>query len=46
MSHGCVNLSIDHAKELFEWADPVIPPGQTQVLVSRHNPGTLVVVHE
>ncbi|MDH3674577.1 MAG: L,D-transpeptidase [Anaerolineae bacterium] len=46
MSHGCVNLSIDHAKELFEWADPVIPPGQTQVLVSHHNPGTLVVVHE
>lgn len=46
MSRGCVNLSIDSAKELFEWADPVIPPGQTQVVSSFTNPGTLVVVHE
>lgn len=46
MSHGCVNLSLDNAKELFEWADPVIPAGQTQVVASANNPGTLVVVHD
>jgi lipoprotein-anchoring transpeptidase ErfK/SrfK len=46
MSHGCVNLSLDNAKTLFEWADPVIPEGQNQVTSSQDNPGTLVVVHE
>lgn len=46
MSHGCVNLSIDNAKKLFEWADPVLPEGQTQVVSSPDNPGTLVVVHK
>lgn len=46
MSHGCVNLSIENSKKIFEWADPVIPPGQTQVVSSADNPGTLVVVHE
>jgi lipoprotein-anchoring transpeptidase ErfK/SrfK len=46
MSHGCVNLRNEHAKQLFDWADPVIPPGQTQVTSSASNPGTLVVVHD
>lgn len=46
MSHGCVNLSIDNSKELFLWADPVIPTGQTQVVATADNPGTLVVVHQ
>ena len=46
MSHGCVNLSIDNAKEIFEWADPILPPGQTQVISTYENPGTLVVVHQ
>jgi lipoprotein-anchoring transpeptidase ErfK/SrfK len=46
MSRGCVNLSTDNAKKLFDWADPVIPPGQTQVVASPDNPGTLVVVHQ
>lgn len=46
MSHGCVNLSIDNAKELFEWAGPVLPPGYTQVTSTYNNPGTLVVVHQ
>lgn len=46
MSHGCVNLSIENSKKLFEWADPVMPPGQTQVVASAGNPGTLVVVHD
>ena len=46
MSRGCVNLSEDNAKNLFEWANPVIPPGQTAVWASADNPGTLVVVHD
>lgn len=46
MSHGCVNLETGNAQKLFEWADPVLPPGQTQVTSSADNPGTLVVVHE
>jgi hypothetical protein len=46
MSHGCVNLETSDAKKLFEWADPVIPPGQTEVVASMSNPGTLVVVHQ
>lgn len=45
MSRGCVNLSIDNSKKLFEWANPVIPPGETSVLATADNPGTLVVVH-
>ncbi len=46
MSHGCVNLETGDAKKLFEWATPIIPPGQTQVVATADNPGTLVVVHE
>lgn len=46
MSHGCVNLQTDNAKQLFEWASPIIPTGQTQVVATYENPGTLVVVRE
>ncbi len=46
MSHGCVNLETGNAQRLFEWADPVLPPGQTQITASAANPGTLVVVHQ
>lgn len=46
MSHGCVNLETGNAKKLFEWADPVVPAGQTQVVATADNPGTVVVVHE
>lgn len=46
MSHGCVNLKTEEAKQLFEWADPVLPAGQTQIEATANNPGTLVVVHE
>ncbi len=46
MSHGCVNLNNDNAKQLFEWADPIVPEGQTQIVSSYNTPGTLVVVHE
>ncbi len=46
MSHGCVNLTSDNAQQIFEWADPIIPAGQTQVVSTYENPGTLVVVHK
>jgi hypothetical protein len=45
MSRGCVNLSIEDAKQLFEWVGPVIPAYHTEVTSSWYNPGTLVVVH-
>jgi lipoprotein-anchoring transpeptidase ErfK/SrfK len=46
MSHGCVNMETSQAKQLFDWASPLIPSGQTEVVASASNPGTLVVVHE
>jgi lipoprotein-anchoring transpeptidase ErfK/SrfK len=46
MSHGCVNLETENAKKLFDWADPVVPTGLTQVAATADNPGTLVVVHD
>jgi hypothetical protein len=46
MSHGCVNLETGNAQKLFEWAAPLLPPGQTQVVTTAANPGTLVVVHQ
>lgn len=46
MSHGCVNLETSQAQQLFDWATPVLPPGQTEIVASTDNPGTLVVVHE
>jgi lipoprotein-anchoring transpeptidase ErfK/SrfK len=46
MSHGCVNLKTEEAKQLFDWAGPALPAGQTQVEATADNPGTLVVVHE
>jgi len=46
MSHGCVNLETGNAQQLFEWAGPVVPPGQSQVTATADNPGTLVVVHQ
>ncbi|MFQ5613368.1 MAG: L,D-transpeptidase family protein [Anaerolineae bacterium] len=45
MSHGCVNLPLDSAEALFEWAAPVIPAGASYVYASADNPGTRVVVH-
>jgi hypothetical protein len=46
ISRGCVNLSIADGKKLFDWAGPLLPLGQTEVVASYDNPGTLVIVHE
>jgi lipoprotein-anchoring transpeptidase ErfK/SrfK len=43
MSHGCVNLRTEDAKWLFDWTDPPLPAGATQV--QSNGGGTLVVVH-
>ncbi len=41
-SHGCVNLSPADAKWLFEWSDPVLPPGWTAILPKGNEPTLLV----
>jgi lipoprotein-anchoring transpeptidase ErfK/SrfK len=43
MSHGCVNLRTEDAKWLFDWTDPPLPAGVTQI--QSNGGGTLVVVH-
>lgn len=43
-SHGCVNLRVPDAKWLFEWADPPLPAGASEVWNSTS--GTLVLVHD
>ncbi len=43
-SHGCVNLRTADAKWLFDWTDPPLPPGASEVWNSTS--GTLVVVHD
>lgn len=45
MSHGCVNLALPDAEQLFNWATPVLPDGAWYVNATADNPGTLVVVH-
>ncbi|OGE64243.1 hypothetical protein A3I48_01750 [Candidatus Daviesbacteria bacterium RIFCSPLOWO2_02_FULL_36_7] len=45
MSHGCVNEPLASAAQIFEWAGPVVPPGQNAIRATTDNPGTRVVVH-
>ncbi len=45
MSHGCVNLRLDDAAWLFDWATPRLPQGDSTVDATVCNPGTLVVIH-
>ena len=47
MSRGCVNMTNEDAKWLFDWAGPVFDgAGPTWQRPATDNPGTLVVVHE
>jgi hypothetical protein len=45
-SHGCVNVPIADAKWLFEWADPVLPAGVSEVWDTVGGTGTLIVIHD
>lgn len=44
-SHGCVNLPVDVAKQLYYWADPILPEGKSSVLATAENPGTRVIIY-
>ena len=47
MSHGCVNMTNEDAKWLFDWAGPVYDrAGAVWQTPTPDNRGTLVVVHE
>jgi len=45
MSHGCVNEPLASAAQIFDWAGPVVPPGQGAIRATPENPGTRVLVH-
>ena len=45
-SHGCVNLPIPVAEQLYNWTTPVVPEGKVFVKADENNPGTKVVIHE
>ena len=45
-SHGCVNLRVAEAQWLFNWADPALPTGNSEIWDTHSNSGTLVVVHD
>lgn len=45
MSHGCVNAPLASAAQIFDWAGPVLSPGQNAIRATAENPGTKVVVH-
>jgi lipoprotein-anchoring transpeptidase ErfK/SrfK len=44
-SRGCVNLSPNDARWLFEWASPSLPVGRQEIFLTEENPGTWVYVH-
>jgi hypothetical protein len=45
-SHGCINLPTPLAKEIYEWAGPVLPPGKSVVYATEANPGARIVIRE
>jgi len=46
MSHGCVNMRIEDAKTLYEWADPVVVNTKAwSTNASAENPGTKVIIY-
>jgi lipoprotein-anchoring transpeptidase ErfK/SrfK len=45
-SHGCVNLPIPIAEQLYYWTTPSLPEGKSSTYASAENPGTRIVIHE
>lgn len=43
MSHGCVNMKIEDAEKIYNWANP--PSSNTITYATNDNPGTEVVVY-
>jgi hypothetical protein len=43
-SHGCVNLTPEHARWLYRWTDPAVPP-DTEILDASVTSGTRIVVY-
>jgi hypothetical protein len=44
-SHGCINLPVDDARELFFWTDPQVGALE-EATATGSNPGTRVVVFD
>ncbi len=44
-SHGCVNLSPDDARWIFQWSSPTLPEGWHSVTAVANDLGTRVFVH-
>ncbi|MEM7435699.1 MAG: L,D-transpeptidase [Myxococcota bacterium] len=44
-SHGCINLSPADARTLFQFTEPVLPPGWAAILALPEDKPTLVRVH-
>ena len=45
MSRGCINMTNEDARWLFDWTSPTVP-GDDWLFSNNANPGTLVMVHE
>lgn len=45
-SHGCVNLPIPMAEQIYNWSGPVVPEGKYWVKADATNIGTRIVIHE
>lgn len=45
-SRGCINMTNEDAKWLFEWASPEAAPNGGWIISDDENPGTLVIVHQ
>ena len=46
MSHGCINMRIEDAKTLYDWATPVVSdPKAWSTPATAENPGTRVVIY-
>ena len=43
-SHGCINLSPEDARWLFNWSHPKLPDKWHAVAATEKTPGTIVIV--
>lgn len=46
MSHGCINMRIEDAEVLYNWADPPVADAKAwSTLATAENPGTKVIIY-